>query len=189
MFGGIGGSQIEEIEARLDELVSSEKDLLKERQSIAEAINYSSLFTLGALLITLFLLLVWVFRTLQYEIAERKQKALELQKFKATIDSTDDAIIIKTPDGIIENWNRGAEDLFGYTAQEAIGQPMRVLIPAERQEDELGILGRLARGERVEPFESVRRRKDGCLVDISTTMSPVLDDEGKAVGISKIARE
>ena len=189
MFGGIGGSQIEEIEARLDELVSSEKDLLKERQSIAEAINYSSLFTLGALLITLFLLLVWVFRTLQYEIAERKQKALELQKFKATIDSTDDAIIIKTPDGIIENWNRGAEDLFGYTAQEAIGQPMRVLIPAERQEDELGILGRLARGERVEPFESVRRRKDGCLVDISTTMSPVLDDEGKVVGISKIARD
>lgn len=189
MSGGIHGSLTEEIETRLDELVSSEKGQLKERQRIAESIYYSSLFTLGALLITLFLLLVWVFRTMQYEIAERKQKALELQKFKATIDSTDDAIIIETPDGIIENWNCGAEDLFGYTAREAIGQSMRVLIPADRQEDELGILGRLARGERVDHFETVRRCKDGRLIDISTTMSPVLDDEGKVVGISKIARD
>ncbi len=178
----------DEIDAKLGELQYTERNLLKERQKIAGAINSSSLFTLVILLIACPLLLLWVFRTLQYEIAERKQKALELSKFKATIDSTDEAIIISTPNGIIESWNRGAGDLFGYTAGEAIGQPMQILISPDRLDECHETLARISCGERADRFETVRRHKEGHLIDVSTTISPVLNDEGKVVGISKIAR-
>ena len=186
---GKGDTLTDEIDAKLDGLQDTEKNLLKEQQRIAEVISSSSLFTLSTLLIACSLLLLWVFRTLQYEIAERKQKALELRKFKATIDSTDDAIIISTPNGIIEGWNRGAEDLFGYTAKEVIGQPMQILTPSDQREKCHEILARISRGERADRFETVRLHKAGHLLDVSATISPVLNDEGRVVGISKIARD
>ena len=107
----------------------------------------------------------------------------------AIVESSDDAIITKNLDGIIQTWNPGAERLFGYVTSEAVGQPILMLIPEERQHEEVDIISRLRRGERVEHFETVRRRKDGKLVPISLTISPVKNMNGEIIGASKIARD
>jgi PAS domain S-box-containing protein len=112
-----------------------------------------------------------------------------VQHFVAIVESSDDAIVSKNLDGIIQTWNAAAERLFGYSAEEAIGQPVTMLIPAERLSEEPGILSRIRRGERVHHFETVRRRKNGSLVDISLTISPVRDDAGRIIGASKNARD
>ncbi len=115
-----------------------------------------------------------------------EQGALQLVSI---VESSDDAIISKDLDGVIQTWNPAATHLFGYTAEEAIGRPVTMLIPADRQDEEPGILVRLRRGERIHHYETVRRRKDGSLVDISLTVSPVRDGSGRIVGASKIARD
>jgi PAS domain S-box-containing protein len=107
----------------------------------------------------------------------------------AIIDSSDDAIISKDLNGIVTSWNKSAERLFGYTAAEMVGQPITILIPIDRQDEEPKILSRLRRGERVDHFQTIRKRKDGSLLDISLTISPVRDMHGKIVGASKIARD
>ena len=107
----------------------------------------------------------------------------------AIVESSDDAIIGKDLDGVILTWNRGAERLYGYTAQEVIGRSISVLIP-EGQLDELPtVLGRVTAGQRVEPYETVRRAKDGHLVEVSLTVSPIKDSTGQVVGASAIARD
>ena len=121
--------------------------------------------------------------------------ALRLKSDKAIgllasiIDSSDDAIVSKTLEGIITSWNRGAERLFGYTAKEAIGQPISMIIPVDRRDEETQILGRLRQGERIDHFDTVRVRKDGTKLDISLTISPVRDAAGRIIGASKIARD
>ena len=107
----------------------------------------------------------------------------------AIVNSSDDAIISKTLDGIITSWNRGAERLFGYTEVEAIGQPMLMLIPTDRTHEERDILLRISRGEFIDHFETVRVRKNGSVIDISATISPLRNDDGQIVGVSKIARD
>ena len=107
----------------------------------------------------------------------------------AIVASSDDAIISKTLNGIITSWNAGAERLFGYTADEAIGQPMTLIIPAERHEEENDILRRIRLGQRVEHFETVRVTKDGRRVDVSLTISPVHDRHGRVIGASKVGRD
>ncbi len=107
----------------------------------------------------------------------------------AIVDSSDDAIVSKSLDGIITSWNRGAERLFGYTAAEVVGQSIRLVIPDDRQQEEDAILERIRKGERVDHFETVRRRKDGTAIDVSVTISPVLDKSGRIVGASKVARD
>jgi len=107
----------------------------------------------------------------------------------AIVDSSDDAIIGKDLDGIITSWNKGAERLFGYAAQEAIGQPITMLIPPDRQHEEPEIRGRLKRGESVDHFETVRVSKDGSLLELSLTISPIKDATGEVIGASKIARD
>jgi PAS domain S-box-containing protein len=107
----------------------------------------------------------------------------------AIVDSSDDAIISKTLDGIVTSWNAGAERLFGYTAKEAVGQHISFIMPLDRRSEETAILQRLRSGERIEHFETVRARKDGTLIDISLAISPVRDSTGKIVGASKIARD
>ena len=107
----------------------------------------------------------------------------------AIVASSDDAIISKTLNGIITSWNAGAERLFGYTADEAIGQPMTLIIPAERHEEESDILRRIRLGQRVEHFETVRVAKDGRRVDVSLTISPVHDRHGRVIGASKVGRD
>lgn len=108
----------------------------------------------------------------------------------AIVDSSDDAIVSKDLNGVVTTWNKSAERLFGYSAREAIGRTVaELLIPDDRQDEELTILARLRRGERVDHFETVRRRKDGSLLDISLTISPVKDTRGRIIGASKIARD
>src|SRR5690606_8291027 len=110
-------------------------------------------------------------------------------RLSAIVESSHDAIISKDLNGIIATWNNGAQALFGYTAEEAIGQPMTLIIPPDRLQEEPAILDRIRSGELVDHFETVRRRKDGSLVDISLTISPVRDLGGRIVGASKIARD
>src|SRR6185503_6269977 len=95
------------------------------------------------------------------------------------IDSSDDAIVGKTLDSVITSWNKAAEHMFGYTATEAIGQQVYLIIPHDRHGEELEILTRLRRGERIEHYETVRRRKDGTVVDVSLTVSPIRDANGR----------
>src|SRR5438045_2961369 len=105
------------------------------------------------------------------------------------VESSDDAIVGKTLDSIVTSWNRGAERIFGYTAEEMIGQPIFCIIPRERWGEETTIIETLRRGERVDHFESVRVRKDGRQIDVSLTISPIRDARGRIVGASKIARD
>ncbi len=111
------------------------------------------------------------------------------QHFAAIVESSDDAILSKNLDGTITSWNRGAERLFGYSSEEVIGKSVTILIPADRQDEEPSILARLRLGERIDHYETVRRRKDGSLVDISLTVSPIRDSGGMVIGASKIARD
>jgi PAS domain S-box-containing protein len=105
------------------------------------------------------------------------------------VESSDDAVVSKNLDGIIASWNKGAERVFGYTAEEAIGRPVTIVIPDDRQNEEVEILSRIRRGERIDHFETIRRRKDGTLFPISLTVSPVKNAEGRIIGASKIARD
>ena len=114
---------------------------------------------------------------------------IEAAQLAAIVESSDDAIISKDLNGVITTWNRAAERVFGYTASEAIGRPVTMLMPPERYDEESGILARVRRGERIDHYETVRRRKDGTLLDISLTISPIVDQNGKVVGASKIARD
>ena len=107
----------------------------------------------------------------------------------AIVESSDDAIITKNLNSIIRTWNRGAERLFGYSAEEAVGQPILMLIPEDRFHEESDIIARLRRGERIKHFQTVRQRKDGSLVPISLTISPVRNAKGEVIGASKIARD
>ena len=107
----------------------------------------------------------------------------------AIVDSSDDAIISKNLDGIITSWNKSAQRIFGYSAEEAIGKHITLIIPEDRREEEISILARLRRGERVDHFQTVRIRKDGTTLDVSLTISPVRDSAGRVIGASKVARD
>jgi PAS domain S-box-containing protein len=107
----------------------------------------------------------------------------------AIVDSSDDAIIGKTLDGVIISWNKGAERLYGYSATEVIGRPISILIPPERPDELPQIMERLRRGERIDHFRTDRVRKDGERIEVSVTISPVLDEDGRVVGASAIARD
>jgi PAS domain S-box-containing protein len=129
------------------------------------------------------------------DITERKQLAAKIRESEprmrflaSTVENSDDAIVSKTLDGIITSWNKGAERVFGYAADEAIGQPITIVIPKDRQNEEREILTHIRRGEGVH-FETVRQRKQGSLIPVSITVSPVKNAEGKIIGASKIARD
>jgi PAS domain S-box-containing protein len=116
--------------------------------------------------------------------------ALLLQaRLGAIVESSDDAIVSKTLDGVITSWNRSAERILGYTAEEAIGQHITLIIPEDRYPEEDLIISKIRSGERMDHFETVRRRKDGSLVDLAVTVSPVRDSTGRVVGASKVARD
>ncbi len=128
---------------------------------------------------------VWSFR----DITDRKRIEEVRLRLAAIVEYSDDAIITKTLDGIINSWNKGAEQIFGYTAEEAVGQPVTLIIPPDFRHEEPEILEKLGRGERIDHFETVRVRKDGGLLNISVTVSPMKDSEGRVIGASKIARD
>jgi PAS domain S-box-containing protein len=127
---------------------------------------------------------------LSRDIARTKEAEQTALLLAAIVSNSDDAIISKDLNGVVTSWNRSAEKLFGYTAAEAIGHPIAsLIIPPDRQGEETEILEQLRRGERVDHFETVRRRKDGALLDVSLTISPIKNNSGNVVGASKIARD
>ncbi|SEC70805.1 PAS domain S-box protein [Bradyrhizobium erythrophlei] len=121
--------------------------------------------------------------------AALRESEQRLRWLASIIDFSDDAIVSKNLDGIIRSWNSGAERIFGYSATEAIGQPITLVIPQDRQSEEREILTRIRRGERIDHFETVRQHKHGSLIVVSLTVSPVKDANDKIVGASKIARD
>jgi PAS domain S-box-containing protein len=123
------------------------------------------------------------------DIGDRRRAEQNANLLASIVESSEDAIVSKNLDGIIMSWNRGAERLFGYTAEEAVGQSILMLIPPDRVEEEPKILDRLRRGERVEHFETIRVRKDGSYRHVSLTVSPVRTSDGRIAGASKIARD
>lgn len=123
------------------------------------------------------------------DITERRFAHRAAALLAAIVDSSDDAIVSKDLDGTITSWNQGAERMFGYTAGEAIGRNIILIIPSDRLDEEADILARIRQGDRVDHFETVRKRKDGALLDISVTVSPVKDSAGRVTGASKVARE
>ena len=123
------------------------------------------------------------------DITDRKRAEEVKKRLWSIVQFSNDAIISKNLEGIIESWNAGAERIFGYTASEAIGQSVEILIPPDRLNEEAEIINRIRRGERIEHYETVRRRKDGSLIDISLTVSPIMATEGRVIGASKIARD
>ena len=123
------------------------------------------------------------------DVIDRNRTEEADRRLAAIIEDCDDAIISKDLRGVINSWNRGAERLFGYSAEEVVGRPVTILIPLDRQDEEPAILERLRRGERIDHYETVRRRKDGSLVDVSLTVSPIKNAGGEVVGASKIVRD
>jgi PAS domain S-box-containing protein len=133
----------------------------------------------GALLFTAYL----------RDISERRRDEQASRHLAAIVESSDDAVISTDLEGTITSWNSGAQRIFGYSANEVVGKPVTILIPPERYDEESGILERIRRGERVEHYETVRCRKDGTLLDISVTFSPINNEVGHVIGASKVARD
>jgi len=123
------------------------------------------------------------------DIGIRRSAQLTNSRLAAIVSSSDDAIVGKTIDGIVTDWNRGAQMIFGYSAEEMIGKPLAILLPPGLEDEESRILARIRRGERIDHFETVRQRKDGMVIDVSVTISPVYDEEGVLIGASKVARD
>jgi PAS domain S-box-containing protein len=127
--------------------------------------------------------------TVTRNLTEARLAEQRLRSLASIVESSDDAIVSKNLDGIISSWNKGAERIFGYTTEEVIGKPITIVIPGDRQSEERDILTRIRRGERIDHYETVRQRKDGSLIVVSLTVSPVRNAEGKVVGASKIVRD
>ena len=160
-----------------------------EHSRVIPAESYTRLTTSDERLRAIALLQQTVAHALEVEAAE-KRRADEIQaRLAAIVESSDDAVVGKTLDGIVTSWNRGAERIFGYTAEEMIGQPISRLMADDRKDDFTKILDTIRRGERVEHFETERLRKDGRRIHISLTCSPIRDSSGRVIGASKIARD
>jgi PAS domain S-box-containing protein len=128
-------------------------------------------------------------QALQAEITERLQAEMASTRLAAIVESSDDAIISKNLNSIITSWNRGAEKIFGYTASDMVGTSIMRLIPTDRQDEEKQIQEKIKCGESVNHFETLRQTKDGRLIDVSATTSPIKDATGKVIGLSKVARD
>jgi PAS domain S-box-containing protein len=123
------------------------------------------------------------------DVTEQLRVDKALRRMAAIVESTDDAVIAKDLNGVITNWNPGAEKLYGYTAREMIGKPIAILIPPDRPDEEPAILAKLRRGERIDHYETIRKAKDGTQINVSLTVSPIRNAAGKVIGASKIARD
>lgn len=173
VFMGMGGL-MSQVHGRLRQANAFLEQRVRERTQELEASHQALLTSRAALLA---------------DITERQRAEVTQARLAAIVRSSDDAIIGKTLAGIITSWNRGAERIFGYAEAEVLGQPLLLLIPPERTAEETDILARIGRGESVEHFETVRVRKDGRRIDVSVTISPLRDNEGRIVGVSKVARD
>lgn len=123
------------------------------------------------------------------DVTARKAAEEEVARLAAIIESSEDAIVGKTLDGLITSWNKGAEKLYGYSAEEVLGRPVSLLVPPERSDELPGIYERIKRGEHVEHFETIRMKKDGTRINISLSVSPIKNSENTVIGASAITRD
>jgi PAS domain S-box-containing protein len=123
------------------------------------------------------------------DLTDRQKADRTDAHFAAIVESSDDAIISKGLDGVIRSWNKGAERIFGFSPEQAVGQHVSLLIPDDRLDEEPGIIERIRKGERIDHYETIRRRRDGTLINVSLTVSPVKNPAGQVVGASKVARD
>ena len=123
------------------------------------------------------------------DISLRKKKDEEMNKLAAIVRSSEDAIIGKTLDGIITSWNRGAEKIYKYTEKEVIGKPVSILAPEDHKDEIFHLLEKVKKGEHIEHYETVRQKKDGSIIQVSLTISPVVDNKGNIIAASTIARD
>ena len=123
------------------------------------------------------------------DISERKRMQREERRLAAIVESSQDAIVGKDLDDIVQSWNRGAERMFGYTEEEMVGRSITQIIPEDRLEEEQGVLARIRAGMEIQHFETIRRRKDGRLLEVSLSVSPIRTKSGEIIGASKIARD
>ena len=188
----------------INEMTAAETSLLHQREHRSDQATVATVLAIlaGALLALTVAALALVALRREFErraLAERELRAtqgkLEVRVRERTaelagiVETSDDAIITKTLDGTLTSWNPAAQRIFGYTAEQAVGRSMQMLVPPERAGEETAILAQVARGERVEHFETVRVRSDGARIDVSSTISPLRDGSGRIVGASKIARD
>ena len=186
---GEGLSLMNEIREVVDSMQLHEEKLLHVREAASRAVarNAETMIVLGALLALAFGIVAgWITHR---DIAQRERAQVSRARLAAIVESSDDAIMGRTLDGIIQSWNAGAERLYGYSAEEAKGRPVSILLPPDRLDEEPSILKRIDKGESVDHFETVRARKDGRLVPVALTVSPLRDVTGKVVGMSSIARD
>jgi PAS domain S-box-containing protein len=186
LFGGIGPGVFVAILSGITAWLA----FMPVHQALGE--KFAVLFAFGAaslLLVALVAALNWALDKILIEVEQRRNGDLAKVRLAAIVESSEDAMITKDLNGIITSWNAGAERLFGYSRVEVIGKPVSILIPSDRVDEEANILQRIRSGERVDHYETVRRRKDGSLIDISLTVSPLKDVTGKIAGASKVARD
>ena len=185
---GDGLRLMDEIRELINGMEAEERRLLEVRTaaSQASASKVRLMMGLGALLAlgSIIIASVIVYR----HIAERKRVEEKLRRLAAIVESSDDAILSKSLEGIIQSWNGGAERLFGYSKQEAVGQSVAILALPGGEDEDRDIIARIVKGERVEHYETQRRRKDGQQIDVSLTVSLITDSTGKTIGASTIAR-
>ena len=186
---GTGIALSANIEHVLGAMRDEEDSLLVAREARSEAVSTATFLLLPvAVFLSLTILLLALF-SLNAGVAERAQAEEVAAQLAAIVNSSNDAIIGKDLNSIVTSWNAGAERVFGYAPHEMIGSPITRLIPSDRQKEELQIINRVKSGESVEHFDTLRMAKDGHLIDISVTVSPIRDKTGKIVGASKVARD
>lgn len=196
-----GGAAMRTVRNLIDRLEADEQRLLQSRSDAAQATARRGNLVFAAVSALELLLLVLAAWQIERSIRQRDRAAAALRaaqqranddlrfRMAAIVESSEDAIISKTLDGVVTTWNAAAERIFGYRAIEAIGRPMSFIIPPERQLEEIGILDRLRHGDRVEPFETVRLTRVGERIDASVAVAPIRDADGRVVGASNIARD
>jgi PAS domain S-box-containing protein len=207
ILAGKGKQYHDRIRILIDEMRHTEDSLLAERErQAAESSNLTRAVIIGGGLFA-FALVFFALAAIRRDFAGRaraeralreanslletrvQERTAELSQLASIVESSDDAIASKTLEGIVTSWNAGAEKLFGYAATEVLGKPMALLIPPERSDEEPTILARIARGEKTDHFETERVAKNGRRVDVSVSISPIRDTQGRIVGASKIARD
>jgi PAS domain S-box-containing protein len=186
--GLVHPDDLESVERALSTVVDSKSDLLMEFRAVRSNGEIRDLFARGKVFFNSKGKPVRM-AGVTLDITERKRGEESVRQLAAIVESSDDAIVAKNLDGIITTWNKGAEQLLGFSAGEVIGQPITVLISQERHQEEEMLLARIRTGQKVEHFETQRQRKDGTILDVSLTVSPIKDAQDKIIGASSIARD
>jgi PAS domain S-box-containing protein len=192
---GEGQALMNEIRAIVGAIIAEQSRELEQRQTqVVRRTREATYITVGALALAIAatsIATIIMLRNVRTRERQQADRQIEEQRARlaAIVEDSDDAVVGKDLDGVVTSWNPAAERIFGYPADEMIGRPITMIIPADRHQEETDVLGRLRLGEHIGHFDTIRRRKDGRLIDVSVTISPIRNTSGDVVGASKIARD